>query len=477
MVTLNLNELSRNKQDDNENVDEILQSLRNQHITGLLSVELTNMRMRLTFDSLETPRNLARDGLSLTTSKKIRVFSEHKPEFVVTACGIPGYYENKDIQKIFTNFGEVERVKKVIRTTKSGIEYTNGNRVIIFTSFNQKPPKKIYIDSHRVTLVYSTIPAHYFSAEENREEQIVNETESISGESIHSLDLFTEKSDERSKNVEQEKEEVEQMDMEIIAIPETPIENLVKAANQIDSTELTSPAVVRKKARIKSPEPSPALIDSKIPRLVGHTHSSTRQRTRRSRNAENQAKEKVYPIQSTSDDIEEMESQTMSAKGEKWGDSQPIEPPTPTPERTDPFESRESLREYADRLFGEGKIQPNYPHGAIKLNKDGSINSLGRLSWLVQCTHSHPWLKFVATGLGAELHRTKLKKENITGLPNLIRDQLLGLIQLQGCYKESVAVGKVWGDVVRATSNKIKKIPKDIFDYSKELKEFLIINE
>ena len=40
MITLNLNELSRNKQDGDENVDEILQSLRNQHVTGLLSVEL-----------------------------------------------------------------------------------------------------------------------------------------------------------------------------------------------------------------------------------------------------------------------------------------------------------------------------------------------------------------------------------------------------------------------------------------------------
>ena len=126
------------------------------------------------------------------------MFSEHKPEFVLIACDIPGYYDNKDIQKIFSNFGEVERVKKVIRTTKSSLEYTNGNRVIIFTSFNQKRPKKIYFDSHRITLVYSTIPAHYFSAEENREKQIVNqnETESISGEPIHSRDLFTEKSDE-----------------------------------------------------------------------------------------------------------------------------------------------------------------------------------------------------------------------------------------------------------------------------------------
>ena len=156
----------------------------------------------------------------------------------------------------------IETFKKVIRTTKSGIEYTNGNRVIIFTSFNQKPPKKIYIDSHRVTLVYWTIPAHYFSAEENREEQIVNqnETESISGESIHSLDLFTEKSDEQTKNEEEEKEEEKQMDMEITTIPETPIDNLVKAANKIDSTDLTSPVVVRKKARITSPEPSPVLI-------------------------------------------------------------------------------------------------------------------------------------------------------------------------------------------------------------------------
>ena len=73
----------------------------------------------------------------------------------------------------------------------------------------------------------------------------------------------------------------------------------------------------------------------------------------------------------------------MSTKGEKWGDSQPIEPPTPTPERVDPFESRESVREYADRLFGEGKIQSNYPHNGIKLNNDGSINSLGKVSWLV----------------------------------------------------------------------------------------------
>ena len=60
-----------------------------------------------------------------------------------------------------------------------------------------------------------------------------------------------------------------------------------------------------------------------------------------------------------------MVSQTMSAKGEEWGDSQPIGPPTPTPERIDPFETRKSLKEYTERLFGKTQIQPNYPHNAI----------------------------------------------------------------------------------------------------------------
>ena len=478
MVTLNLNEIARNKDNVNENVDEILQSLSNQKISGLLTLELTNLRMRLTFNSVETSEKLAREGLTLTTAKKIKVFSEHKPEFVLTACGIPGYYENKEIHKIFCNFGEVERVKKVIRTTKSGLEYSNGNRVVIFTSFNQKPPKRIYIDSHRITLVFSTIPAHYFAAEENNNNNNNNESESISGESIHSLDLFAERPDEVEPSKEKPERE-EEMDMEITAIPETPIDNLVKAAKIINSSEQLSPAVARKKARTTPPElePSPAVIDSKIPRLMGLTHSTTRHQTRRDRNAENQAKSRTYGTQATSQEIEEMESQTMSAKGEKWGDSEMIETPTPTPERVDPFESRESLKEYADKLFGENKIQSSYPHNAIKMNKDGSIISLGKLSWLVKCSHSHPWLKFAATGLEAELKRLKLQKENIIGLPTLIRDQLLGLIQLQGCYKESVAVGKVWGDLVRSTSNRGARIPKDIFDYSKELKGYLIINE
>ena len=143
MVTLNLNELTKNKHSDNDHIDEVLQSLRNQQITGLLSVEQTNLRIRLTFDTIETSKNLAREGLSLTTSKKIKVFTEHRPEFVLTACGIPGHYESGDIHRVFSNFGEVERVKKVIRTTKSGLEYFNGNRVIIFTKFTQKPPRKI----------------------------------------------------------------------------------------------------------------------------------------------------------------------------------------------------------------------------------------------------------------------------------------------------------------------------------------------
>ena len=90
MVTLNLNELTKNKHSDNDHIDEVLQSLRNQQITGLLSVEQTNLRIRLTFDTIETSKNLAREGLSLTTSKKIKVFTEHSPEFVLTACGIPG---------------------------------------------------------------------------------------------------------------------------------------------------------------------------------------------------------------------------------------------------------------------------------------------------------------------------------------------------------------------------------------------------
>lgn len=143
MVTLNLNELTKNKHSDNDHIDEVLQSLRNQQITGLLSVEQTNLRMRLTFDTIETSKNLAREGLSLTTSKKIKVFTEHRPEFVLTACGIPGYCESGDIHRVFSNFGVVERVKKVIRTTKLGLEYFNGNRVIIFTKFTQKPPRKI----------------------------------------------------------------------------------------------------------------------------------------------------------------------------------------------------------------------------------------------------------------------------------------------------------------------------------------------
>ena len=192
-------------------------------------------------------------------------------------------------------------MKKVIRATKSGLEYTNGNCVIIFTSFNQKPPKKIYIDSHRITLVYSTITALYISTEENTEEQIENnnhihnnETESISGESIHSRDLFAEKSDEAEETINKVEQEIE-MDMEIRTIPETLIDNLVKAANSIDSLVQLSPVVTRKKARATPPELelSPAMIDSKIPRVLGHTHTSTQNQTRRSRNAENKAKKNI----------------------------------------------------------------------------------------------------------------------------------------------------------------------------------------
>ena len=74
----------------------------------------------------------------------------------------------------------------------------------------------------------------------------------------------------------------------------------------------------------------------------------------------------------------------------------------------------------------ESKIQTNYPHNTVKFNDDGSINSFGKLNWLVQCAHSQPWLKFVATGLRTELLRLKLQKKNITEIPHLIRDQLLG---------------------------------------------------
>ena len=55
------------------------------------------------------------------------------------------------------------------------------------------------------------------------------------------------------------------MDLEITKPSGTPIDDLVKAANKIDSSEQPSPAVVRKMARTTPPEPFPSMIDSKIP--------------------------------------------------------------------------------------------------------------------------------------------------------------------------------------------------------------------
>ena len=440
MVTLNLTELTRNKNTDNDNIDEILQSLREQEITGLLSIEQTNMRMRLTFDSAETSKNLTRDGLSLTSNKKIKIFSEHKPEFVLTACGIPGFYENRDISKVFSNFGEVERVKKVIRTTKSGIEYTNGNRVIIFTSFNQKPPKKIYIDSHRITLVFSTIPAHYFPAQENSE-QIVsnnidknnNESESISGESIRSLDLFAET---ETANPETETQITQ-------VIPETPIELSL------------SPAVI-KIQKPTSKHQSDIKSDNK--EITRRKTNEIKAKEKRINNVNSKRKLKPEDLAKTSrltSSIEvEMTNRTASSPCHDWGDSQEIESPTPTPSETI-FQNFGNFQHYALTL-NPNKIQEDVP--TITINKDGTLKNLGKMSWIWQCNDTEVWFSFIGTALAVAAHKMNIPYNKIQ-LPKRYEKEIQNhMLKCQCSMPNRKQLKDYWDLLVKSTKHRAPEL-------------------
>ena len=115
------------------------------------------------------------NGLTiLANTKNIRTnhASNHRygqTLFPVTACGIPGFYTNVVLRGVFQGFGDLERIKEVVKTTKSGMEYKNGNRVLFFRSLKQVPPRKIYLDSFKLNLVFSKIPSYFLKAENQQD--------------------------------------------------------------------------------------------------------------------------------------------------------------------------------------------------------------------------------------------------------------------------------------------------------------------
>lgn len=83
-----------------------------------------------------------------------------------------------------------------------------------------------------------------------------------------------------------------------------------------------------------------------------------------------------------------MVSQTMSAKGEEWGDSQPIGPPTPTPERIDPFETRKSSKNTQNDSLGKHKYNQTTRIMQYNSTTTDQSNRLGNLAGLYTATTS-----------------------------------------------------------------------------------------
>ena len=447
MVTLNGLDLFRNNpKTDYEG--EILQALKDLDLYDeLLSIEKGGARYRLTFEHEGAARKLIKEGLTLEGGKNIRVEPFGQATFAVTVCGIPGFYKEESLREVFENFGVVEQIREVVKWTKTGISYHNGNRVFHFSSLKEPLPNKIYLDSHKLTLVFSEIPNYILQAVGKQDSSPVLQLAHRGGEGSSASGKGTAAAAAAKTTIEP----LETLVEEIIlgSEEEIPMSQSIVSAPIKDNNNDDSSSTGRRKK--KKPYISPyAATSSTPPRL---------------RSKESQAKEERRPEEGR----EVSKSKTNEAKGRREEDEETLPAPKGPPAgRNDVFESRETLTHYVDEI---GAVTRS-PQALVQVDDTGSVGMLGPLSLLANSPHQITWLDFTA---GSIHINGKTKMENLQNVPPVLIDPLT---RTRCVHNQQKAVY----DLIKTmTGRNIRKkgelIHKDIYKLALSLRDRLFLNQ
>ena len=105
-----------------------------------------------------------------------------------------------------------------------------------------------------------------------------------------------------------------------------------------------------------------------------------------------------------------MTNRTASSPCHDWGDSQQIETPTPTPSERNIFQNLNTFKDYVLKLNPD-RIQETTP--TIKINEDGTLKNLGKMSWIWSCNDPSLWFRFIGTALAVEAYKMNINYNTI----------------------------------------------------------------
>lgn len=139
-----------------ENLDPsgVVEQLNKQGFKDLETIQKTYNRYELCFRTSEAKDKLLTKGMTFGSSF-VRFRACGDRSLPVTLVGMAPEISTVEFLKLFCQYADIERYYDVVKTTKSGYKYKNGNRVFMVKKFKTQPPRSFTINERPARLVFT----------------------------------------------------------------------------------------------------------------------------------------------------------------------------------------------------------------------------------------------------------------------------------------------------------------------------------